>query len=199
MEKLTQVFIGFSAVLVIGVGCASMKLVNTSPVMSVPSTPDFQRIHAVVLVATKDNTKATVATALSAADVFSQVRTRGSGNETGDLTLHVASSSKSNTHFGFELACGILRLLLLEAADDAFADKYDYSVELTARLMKADQVVGEYRTSGSYHSECPESAGESVKRYYVQAAVRRSWDHALAILVGQIKQDRQKIVGALGE
>lgn len=142
----------------LGAGCASTTLVNTSPVSPAAVSPDFKTIPATVRVVSDDKTNVDVANALSAASVFSQTQTDSSDARAGDLTLTVSSTSKSNGHFAPELAYAVLRGLLLGAADGAFADKYDYSVTLTATLQKGSTVVSEYEAAGSYHSECPESS-----------------------------------------
>jgi len=73
-------------------------------------------------------------------------------------------------------------------------DQYDYSLTINAQLKKGDSIISNYEIVGSFHSELPEVTFITVKMENVENTVFNSYNHALALLSNQIKQDRNKII-----
>ncbi|MHC4423915.1 MAG: hypothetical protein ACYSWR_04520, partial [Planctomycetota bacterium] len=138
-----------------------------------------------------------VTNALQQHGVFTKVVSAVAGGTSGDLEMIVDSTTKSHHHVASGMGKAALSGLTLGLASTGQIDPFDYSVTIKARLMRGNVLIKEYETVGSYHSEVPEISSIAVKTQRVKTCVKLSYDHALALLASQLKQDRAKILTSL--
>jgi len=191
----------FLSLCLLTLGCAVTEtMVNTSTIKEIPPVNFTQPIPASILVQSEDpasNLPNDVSMALQEHKVFTNVSSARAGGTTGDLVLIVSGKTESDSHFAAGMGKAVLSGLTLGIGKFHQTDPYDYSITINAKLQKGETLISEYETMGSFHSEISEHASVSAKTERVKNAIQLSYNHALALLVTKLKQDRAKIMSAL--
>ena len=173
------------------VGCSrNSQMINTSPEKTIHEIHQYDPIPAkVIITSDKKEFINDVTIALKKNEVFTQIVDNG-----GELELWVTSTDKADGHFAQEIRNAVISGLTLGVAKFFQTDQYDYSLTINAQLKKGDSVISNYEIVGSFHSESPEVTFITLKMENVENTVFNSYNHALALLSNQIKQDRNKII-----
>jgi len=178
--------------IVSGCATADTKMVNTSPQPAIPETSAIEPIPATVVIdSDQEAFIIDVSLALQKHTVFTKVVSAG---VTGDLELFVSSTTQSNHYFADGMGKAVISGLSYGLASYSQVDPYDFSITVKAQLKKGSEVIAEYETIGSYHSEIVKSASITAKTDRVKIAVLLSYEHALTLLAANIKQDRKLIL-----
>lgn len=178
--------------------CASIEIVNMSPESTIPSIPDFKTINAAIRVTCSDpliSANEDVANFLNRENVFGSVIASSSKNtlSVSDLELFVVPKIIEDYHFSERMGKAVLRGLTFGLADKTVTDSYKYTVILKVILKKGATILSTYEAIGKYYAQWPVNSKEAQ----TQEARAWAWEHAIMLLTGKIKRDRNKIVDFL--
>lgn len=175
--------------------CATtMELRNTSPVpVSATSLQAAPIQKTVVLLPAEGDSHLhiDVAEAFETHSVFEELVS--SSDKKRGLYMRVRAETESDHHWASSIGKAALSGLTFGIAGTTQSDHFDFSVSVRADLLCNEESVGQYKSTGSYSSEVPEVVSLETKQSYVRQAVTKSYEHALARLASELKDDRDRI------
>lgn len=192
--KMTNRAVCLSLPILILCACAveniKPKMTNASPESEIQEIKSFEVIPATVSVTgNEDIFIGDVNARLNSEKIFKSI------SESSDLKLHVNYEAKSDQYDNEDNAKSMLNELAVWITGEDALDRYYYSVILKAELKHGDRIISEYDAVGSYYGEIPEASSLSNKIDRTNQAVVNSHEHAMALLMAKLKQDRNRIIG----
>lgn len=189
-----------SAALALSVAaCASTTppvVTNVSSVQTVPDTSGIAPIPATVTL-TPARPEAAIVNDLSTELKFQKAFDNVVVGGPGDLELVVDSQTDDSDDIGEAIGQGIVSGLTFGLASFAQNDDAWYSVTIDATLKRGEMVIATYATDARIETSIPTRASLADKQDLAVKRVNLAFQHALELLTAQIKQDREKIIGAL--
>lgn len=179
--------------------CASTtppEITNVSSVQTVPDTTGIAPIPATVTL-TPARPEATIVNDLSTELKFQKAFDNVVIGGAGDLELVVDSTTDNSNDMGEAIGQGVVSGLTFGLASFAQNDDAWYSVKIDATLKRGDAVIATYATDARIETSIPTRASLADKQNLAVQRVNLAFKHALELLTAQIKQDREKILGAL--